>query len=117
METFRHLSDENIVHEKLVDAVERRLGFRTLTPVQSASIPRLLNYQDVAVQACTGSGKTLAYLLPVYELLCRSEKKPFKGVGALIVSPTRELAGQIFEVSNVFSEATGKVIEGGGRED
>ena len=74
-------------------------GFHTATPVQEATIPRLLRHQDVAVQACTGSGKTLAFLIPLFELLHRREDalKPSQ-VGALIIEPTRELAVQVHTV-------------------
>jgi ATP-dependent helicase YprA (DUF1998 family) len=54
-------------------------------------------------QAVTGSGKTLAYVLPILEILLGLEEslKP-KEIGALIISPTRELAKQIFEVVMCF---------------
>ena len=48
--------------------------------------------------AKTGSGKTLAFLIPVLERLYRAQWTEFDGVGAIIVSPTRELAVQIFDV-------------------
>eukprot|EP00908_Phaeocystis_cordata_P022001 Transcript_4409.p1 GENE.Transcript_4409~~Transcript_4409.p1 ORF type:complete len:659 (+),score=328.87 Transcript_4409:66-2042(+) len=74
-------------------------GFHTATPVQEATIPRLLRHQDVAVQACTGSGKTLAFLIPLFEILHRREDplRPHQ-VGALIIEPTRELAVQVHAV-------------------
>ena len=76
-----------------------RMGFARATPVQAATIPRLLRHQDVAVQACTGSGKTLAFLVPLYELLVRRETPLRKmQAGALIIEPTRELASQVHSV-------------------
>lgn len=56
-------------------------------------------YKDVVVEAVTGSGKTLAYLIPMVEKLLRLEE-PIKKhhVGAIIISPTRELATQIYNV-------------------
>lgn len=48
--------------------------------------------------AKTGSGKTLAFLIPVLEKLYRAQWTEYDGLGALIISPTRELAVQIFEV-------------------
>ena len=48
--------------------------------------------------ARTGSGKTLAFLIPVIESLIRNKITEYDGLAALIVSPTRELAVQIFEV-------------------
>ncbi|KAF2896552.1 hypothetical protein ILUMI_09602 [Ignelater luminosus] len=77
------------------------LNFPTMTPVQAATIPLLLNMKDVAAQAVTGSGKTLAFLIPLLELLKRRGNeegwKPNK-VGAIVISPTRELAIQTHAV-------------------
>ncbi len=58
-----------------------------------------MTHKDVVVEAVTGSGKTLAFLIPVVEKLLRLEE-PIKRhhVGAIIVSPTRELASQIYNV-------------------
>ncbi|KAG7162788.1 ATP-dependent RNA helicase DDX55-like [Homarus americanus] len=78
-------------------------GFQNMTPVQAACIPLLLSHKDVAAEAVTGSGKTLAFLVPVIQIL-RQREEPLKkhDVGALIVSPTRELATQIHEVLQGF---------------
>jgi ATP-dependent RNA helicase DDX55/SPB4 len=80
-------------------------GFATATPVQAATIPLLCSYKDVAVDAATGSGKTLAFLVPLVEIL-RRLSEPLKRfqVGAMIVSPTRELASQIYHVMESFLE-------------
>ncbi|KAG0569950.1 hypothetical protein KC19_6G127800 [Ceratodon purpureus] len=78
-------------------------SFSTATPVQAATIPLLCAYKDVAVDAATGSGKTLAFLVPMVEIL-RRLADPLKAfqVGAVIVSPTRELASQIYHVLEPF---------------
>jgi len=70
-------------------------NFHTMTPVQAATIPLFLQNKDVAVQAVTGSGKTLAFLLPTVERI-RKRAIPLSKhqIGALILSPTRELALQ-----------------------
>lgn len=75
------------------------LGFSRMTPVQASTIPLFMSYKDVVVEAVTGSGKTLAFLIPVVERLLRLEE-PIKRhhIGAIIISPTRELANQIFQV-------------------
>ncbi|KAF5137069.1 ATP-dependent RNA helicase DBP4 [Metarhizium anisopliae] len=72
--------------------------FQTLTEVQQQAIPLALKDNDVLGAAKTGSGKTLAFLIPVLEKLYRAQWTEFDGLGALIISPTRELAVQIFEV-------------------
>lgn len=84
-------------------AVLARLGFSKPTPVQAACIPLFRGNKDVAVDACTGSGKTLAFVLPVVDKL-RELETPLKRhqVGAMVVSPTRELAKQIMDVAAEF---------------
>lgn len=73
--------------------------FHTMTPVQEATISLFLQNKDVAVQAVTGSGKTLAFLIPILERIQRKESSLSKHqIGALILSPTRELAMQTFRV-------------------
>ena len=68
----------------------KEMNFSQMTPVQMATIPRFMKYQDVAVEACTGSGKTLAYLIPVIERLKRREEKLGKyQIGSIILVPTR----------------------------
>jgi ATP-dependent RNA helicase DDX55/SPB4 len=81
-------------------------GFTHATPVQEATIPRLLGHQDVVVQASTGSGKTLAFLVPLFEVLSRRET-PLKSheVGALVIEPTRELAFQVHAVASRLASA------------
>lgn len=72
--------------------------FKELTTIQSNAIPAALKGKDILGAAKTGSGKTLAFLVPVLENLYRRRWTEFDGLGALILSPTRELAIQIFEV-------------------
>jgi len=70
------------------------------------TIPLFLKNKDVAVDASTGSGKTLAFVVPIVEMLRRLER-PLKKhqVGAIVISPTRELSRQIFEVAKPFSQS------------
>ena len=90
---------------RLVEALSGE-GFVQATPVQAATIPLLLGHKDVAVDATTGSGKTLAFVVPMVEMLTRLETplRPLE-VGALVVSPTRELATQIARVAQPLLEA------------
>ncbi|XP_068561752.1 LOW QUALITY PROTEIN: ATP-dependent RNA helicase DDX55 [Cebidichthys violaceus] len=77
--------------------------FTHMTPVQSACIPLFMSNKDVAAEAVTGSGKTLAFVIPIIELLLKREEKLKKmQVGALVITPTRELALQISEVMEMF---------------
>lgn len=72
--------------------------YKTLTDIQSRAISHALKGRDILGAAKTGSGKTLAFLVPVLENLYRKQWAEHDGLGALILSPTRELAIQIFEV-------------------
>ncbi|TFK14069.1 sorbitol dehydrogenase [Platysternon megacephalum] len=83
----------------------RELGFPHMTPVQSATIPLFMNNKDVAAEAVTGSGKTLAFVIPILEILLRREERLKKmQVGAIVITPTRELAVQIDEVLSHFTK-------------
>ncbi|XP_024051895.1 ATP-dependent RNA helicase DDX55 [Terrapene carolina triunguis] len=83
----------------------RELGFPHMTPVQSATIPLFMNNKDIAAEAVTGSGKTLAFVIPIVEILLRREEKLKKmQVGAIVITPTRELAVQIDEVLSHFTK-------------
>ncbi|MGH0179652.1 UNVERIFIED_CONTAM: hypothetical protein FKN15_002230 [Acipenser sinensis] len=72
--------------------------YRLPTEIQKQTIGLALQGKDVLGAAKTGSGKTLAFLIPVLECLFRQQWTADDGLGALIISPTRELAYQTFEV-------------------
>lgn len=107
-----HLSEPT---QKALDA----MGFTTMTSVQEHTIPPLLAGRDVLGAAKTGSGKTLAFLIPAIELLYSLKFKPRNGTGVIVVSPTRELALQIFgvaqELLQFHSQTCGIVIGGANR--
>jgi ATP-dependent RNA helicase RhlE len=67
--------------------------FVTPTEVQAAAIPHAICGKDILATAQTGTGKTLAFLVPIIETLLREPQA--KGVEALVLVPTRELAMQI----------------------
>lgn len=70
-----------------------------MTDIQSKAIPLALRGRDILGAAKTGSGKTLAFLIPILENLYRAQHiGQDAGLGAMIISPTRELAIQIFDV-------------------
>ncbi|KAH6775745.1 RNA helicase family protein [Perilla frutescens var. hirtella] len=72
--------------------------FSSMTDIQRASLPHSLCGRDILGAAKTGSGKTLAFVIPVLEKLYRARWGPEDGIGCIIMSPTRELADQLFEV-------------------
>ncbi|KAG6886098.1 hypothetical protein C0993_002617 [Termitomyces sp. T159_Od127] len=94
----------------------KKAFFVNMTDIQVQSLPSSLKGKDVLGAARTGSGKTLAFLVPVLEILYRRKWGPADGLGALIISPTRELALQIFEVlrsiGGYHSFSAGLVIGG-----
>lgn len=75
------------------------MKFEKMTEIQQRGIPPLLAGRDVLGAAKTGSGKTLAFLIPAVEILSALRFKPSRGTGVIVVSPTRELALQIFGVA------------------
>lgn len=77
----------------VVDAL-RRMDVVDPTPIQEAAIPAMIAGRDVVGQARTGSGKTLAFTLPLLSLCDPSLARP----QALVLVPTRELAGQVAQV-------------------
>lgn len=73
-----------------------------------------MSCKDVAAEAVTGSGKTLAFVVPMLELLLKRQREaPWKltEVGAVIISPTRELAAQTSQVIAQFIKGSGTTIK------
>ena len=75
-----------------------KCDFEEMTDIQAAVLDHALKGRDVLATAKTGSGKTLAFLIPVLEKLHNEKWSTQDGLGALIITPTRELALQVFEV-------------------
>jgi ATP-dependent RNA helicase DDX18/HAS1 len=104
--------------EKTMRAIED-MKFEKMTEIQQRGIPPLLAGRDVLGAAKTGSGKTLAFLIPAVEMLSSLRFKPRNGTGVIVVSPTRELALQIFGVARELmahhSQTYGIVIGGANR--
>jgi ATP-dependent RNA helicase RhlE len=80
------------------------LGYVIPTPIQLQSIPPIMQGRDIIGLAQTGTGKTAAFVLPILQRLLRS---PRGRVGALIISPTRELAEQTYEAITDLGQQTG----------
>ena len=91
----------------------KELGFVRPTPIQADAIPPALACRDILACAPTGSGKTAAFLLPILQKMI---ERPRKGLRALVLTPTRELAAQIVEDLNdlaVHTPITAAAIIGG----
>ncbi|ODQ77349.1 hypothetical protein BABINDRAFT_100502 [Babjeviella inositovora NRRL Y-12698] len=104
--------------ENTLKAVQE-MGFSKMTEVQAKTIPPLMAGKDVLGAAKTGSGKTLAFLIPAIEMLYSLRFKPRNGTGVVVITPTRELALQIFGVARELmahhSQTFGIVIGGANR--
>ncbi len=83
--SFADLSLSEQVHRAVADQ-----GWKIPTPIQALALPELLDGEDVVGLAQTGSGKTAAFTIPLIEGLDRRAR----GVQALVLAPTRELAAQ-----------------------
>ena len=85
----------------LQDAIAK-LGFTEPTPIQREMIPLVLKGKSAIGQAHTGTGKTHSFLLPIVQRIIEEKQE----VQAVITSPTRELAQQIFDALNQLTEGT-----------
>ncbi len=91
--------------EQLLNAVSEQ-GYTTPTPVQQKAIPLILDGMDVLAGAQTGTGKTASFTLPMLQRLAEKpdlHQKPRK-IRALILTPTRELAAQVFESVKIYGK-------------
>ena len=84
------------LNSRLLRNIEAK-GYKAPTPVQESAIPLVLSGQDVMASAQTGTGKTAAFTLPILHLLAASGRPAPKSVHCLILTPTRELAAQVFD--------------------
>jgi len=79
-------------------------GYTAPTPIQQQAIPPILEGRDLIGIAQTGTGKTAAFMLPILQRLSTT---PGRGVRALILAPTRELAEQIHQAARQYGKRTG----------
>lgn len=82
----------------------RAAGFEEPTEIQRETLKPALEGKDVLGSAKTGSGKTLAFIIPLLECLHKEKWSNSDGLGALVITPTRELAYQIFEVLRLVGQ-------------
>lgn len=99
--SFREL---NII-PPICKALERE-NYTTPTPIQEQAIPPILAGRDLQGCAQTGTGKTAAFAVPILQLLNGREGAP-RRIRSLILTPTRELAIQIYESFRTYGRFTG----------
>ncbi|CAH7682989.1 P-loop containing nucleoside triphosphate hydrolase protein [Phakopsora pachyrhizi] len=95
------------LHAACLDVI-KNLGYPSPTPIQGQAVPAIMSGRDVIGVAKTGSGKTLAFLLPMLRhIKDQRPLEPLEGPIAMIMTPTRELATQIYKEGRPFLKALG----------
>lgn len=98
--TFKDLKIINPIQDTL-----RLIGYEKPTPIQEDSIPILLDKQDLLGSAQTGTGKTAAFAIPILQHIYKDKSEGnIRGIKALILTPTRELAIQVEKDFRTYSK-------------
>ena len=100
--TFKDLN----ITESILKAIQEK-GYTVPTPIQEKAIPAALAGHDVLGCAQTGTGKTASFAIPIIQrIVLEKESGKRKGIQALILTPTRELALQISECIQDYAKNT-----------
>ena len=95
---------------QLIEPIRKALreeGYTIPTPIQAEAIPNVLDGYDLLGCAQTGTGKTAAFSIPILQNLYNERQSGFaRGIKALILTPTRELAIQIGESFSAYGKYT-----------
>ncbi|MTE26716.1 DEAD/DEAH box helicase [Winogradskyella ouciana] len=89
--------------EPLLKAIGKK-GYDTPSPIQAKAIPPVLEGKDVLASAQTGTGKTAGFTLPLLQILSQNPNEKYRPIRALILTPTRELAAQVYANVKEYSE-------------
>lgn len=89
--------------DALLKAISKK-GYTEPSPIQLKAIPPILEGKDVLASAQTGTGKTAGFTLPLLQLLSQKETLRHRPVRALVLTPTRELAAQVFDSVKEYGE-------------
>lgn len=90
------------LNDALLKAVEEK-GYSTPSPIQEKAIPHILAGKDVLASAQTGTGKTAGFTIPVLQYLTETKHPKYRPLRALVLTPTRELAAQVYENVREYS--------------
>jgi ATP-dependent RNA helicase RhlE len=96
--TFKSLG----LSDALLKAIKEK-GYDTPSPIQAKAIPLILEGKDVLASAQTGTGKTAGFTLPVLQYLAETKHPKYRPVRALVLTPTRELAAQVYDNVREYS--------------
>ncbi len=87
----------------LLKAISKK-GYTQPSPIQEKAIPEVLQGKDVLASAQTGTGKTAGFTLPLLHILSENKLGNSRRPRALVLTPTRELAAQVYENVKEYSE-------------
>ena len=110
----RQMSFRELKLNRPMLGVVKRVGYTDPTPIQTRTIPHILEGRDIVGCAQTGTGKTAAFVLPIVQIL--NENRGSRSIRVLALAPTRELAAQINEEFGKFTRGSSlkhAVIHGG----
>ncbi len=93
------------LERRLMSAIEH-LGFTEPTEIQQQAIPAAIAGHDLIASSKTGSGKTLAFLIPAMQRLNKQKALSKRDPRVLILTPTRELAKQVYSQLRLFTSST-----------
>lgn len=102
---FRLQFSDFALERRLMNAVEH-LGFTEPTEIQQQAIPAAIAGHDLIASSKTGSGKTLAFLIPAMQRLNRNRALSKRDPRVVILTPTRELAKQVFSQLRLFTSGS-----------
>ncbi len=103
------------LQSELLKALDKK-GYTEPSPIQSKAIGPILQGRDVLGSAQTGTGKTAAFTLPMLQILNKARQGGKRKVRGLVLTPTRELAAQVYDNVRAYSEfidITASVVFGG----
>lgn len=84
-----------------------RLNYECPSPIQKLAIPEVMHGKNILAAAQTGTGKTASFILPILERLSQGKTQKKKRIRALVLTPTRELALQVDQVTKEYAANTG----------
>ena len=89
--------------DALLKAISKQ-GYTQPSPIQQKAIPLVLERKDVLASAQTGTGKTAGFTLPMLQILSQEPVLRQRPIRALVLTPTRELAAQVYQNVKDYSE-------------
>jgi len=95
--------DDLQLNDAILKAVKEQ-GYETPSPIQEKAIPLVMEGHDVMAAAQTGTGKTAGFTLPMLHRLFKGNPVKANQARALILTPTRELAAQVFDNVSLYSK-------------